>query len=159
MFKVCWKKSWTNNSKLIWHENFIFMIFPSKTIQKPRKMHKKLLKKNLVTIKPLDNCVEPSLKDGWLSGISDGEGCFTCSLLSNSTSFRYRYILTQKWEANKCVFEHLLDKFKEYSILGSITPHNTNNLWELRVNGLQNCKGLFIYFDNYNLISKKKIII
>ena len=119
------------------------MVFPTRKarfITFLSYFNEKLLKKNLNTISPVDSSITPSLKDGWISGFTDGEGCFTCSLLSNSTSFRYRYILTQKWEANKCVFEHLLEKLKEYSFLGSITPHNANNVWELRVNGLKNCK-------------------
>jgi hypothetical protein len=59
-------------------------------------LNEKLLKKNLMTITPLDICVSPTLQDGWLSGITDGEGCFSCSLLSNSSGYRIRYILTQK---------------------------------------------------------------
>lgn len=31
------------------------------------------------------------------------EGSFSCSLLSNSSGFRFIYILTQKWVANKYV--------------------------------------------------------
>jgi hypothetical protein len=30
------------------------------------------------------------------------------------------------------------------------------NVWEIRVNGVKNCKGLFAYFDKYPLITKKK---
>nr|AMX22259.1 LAGLIDADG endonuclease [Cryphonectria parasitica] len=118
--------------------------------------NERLIKKNLNTIIPLDICVIPSLNDGWLSGITDGEGSFTCSLLSNSSAFRYRFILTQKWEANKHVFEHLLMILNKYSIEGSVVTHHADNVWELRINGLKNCKGLFIYFDNFNLMSKKK---
>lgn len=141
---------------LIFNGNMVFPTRKARFLIFLAFFNERLIKQNLNTIILKDICIMPTLKDGWLSGITDGKGCFTCSLLSNSPNFKYRFILTHKWEANKYVFEHLLDKFKEYSILGSITPHNTNNLWELRVNGLQNCKGLFIYFDNYNLISKKK---
>jgi hypothetical protein len=113
--------------------------------------------RNLNTITPSDTCLLPTLQDGWLSGITDGEGSFTCSLLSNSSAFRYRFILTQKWEANKYVFKHILNMFnKELITKGSVVPHHADNVWELRVNGLKNCKGLFIYFDHYSLITKKK---
>ena len=44
----------------------------------------------------------------------------------------------------------------KHSIEGSVVAHHADNVWELRINGLKNCKGLFIYFDNYNLMSKKK---
>ena len=77
-------------------------------------------------------------------------------MLSNSSAFRFRFILTQKWEANKYVLEHILNILNKYSVEGSIVTHHADNVWELRINGLKICKGLFIYFDNYNLLSKKK---
>jgi len=141
---------------LVFNGNMVFPTRKARFLSFLAFFNERLIKKNIKTIVPKDNCVIPTLKDSWLTGITDGEGCFTCSLLSNSPAFRYRFIITQKWEANKYVFEHLLEKLKEYSIIGAITPHHANNVWELRVNGLKNCKGLFIYFDNYNLISKKK---
>jgi hypothetical protein len=64
--------------------------------------------------------------------------------------------LTQKWEANKFVLEHIMNLFSQYSAEGSVVPHSVHNVWELRVNGVKNCKGLFTYFDKYNLITKKK---
>lgn len=76
--------------------------------------------------------------------------------MSNSSGYRFRYILTQKWEANKLVLEHILNIFGEYKVQGSIVPHSVNNVWEIRVNGVKNCKGLFTYFDEYSLITKKK---
>jgi hypothetical protein len=110
-----------------------------------------------------NNCVLPSLKDGWISGITDGEGCFTCSILSNSNAYRFRFILTQKWEANKRVLEFILVLFAEsllgqrkLSFKGAVEAHSAENVWELRVNGVKNCKGLFSYFDEYSLITKKK---
>ncbi len=141
---------------LIFNGNMVFPTRKARFLTFLAFFNERLIKKNLKPILLQNTCVLPTLKDSWLAGITDGEGCFTCSLLSNSTSFRYRFILTQKWEANICVFEHLLEILKEYSVKGAITPHNANNVWELRVNGLKNCKGLFIYFDNYNLVSKKK---
>ena len=119
-------------------------------------LNEKLLKKNLITIAPLDVCVIPSLNDGWLSGITDGEACFTCSILSNSSGYRFRYILTQKWEVNKLVLDFILSLFITYSVKGSVVPHSVNNVWELRINGVKNCKGLFNYFDKFNLITIKK---
>lgn len=141
---------------LLFNGNMVFPTIKARFLTFLSSFNERLIRKNLNTITPLDTCVIPTLEDGWLSGITDGEGCFTCSLLSNSSAFRYRFILTQKWEANKYVFEHILKKLNKYLIEGSVTPHNANNVWELRINGLKNCKGLFIYFDNYNLVSKKK---
>jgi hypothetical protein len=77
-------------------------------------------------------------------------------LLSNSSAFRIRYILTQKWEANKFVLEGIMNLFSQNLAIGSVVPHSVSNVWEYRVNGVKNCKGLFSYFDKYSLHSKKK---
>jgi Cytochrome C and Quinol oxidase polypeptide I/LAGLIDADG endonuclease len=110
--------------------------------------------KNIITISPLESTVTPSLNDSWISGITDGEGSFTCSLLSKGIGFRFRFILTQKWEVNKPVLEHILGLF--CTLEGSVVKHSVENVWEIRVNGINNCKGLFPYFDKYSLITKKK---
>ena len=141
---------------LIFNGNMVFPTRKARFLTFISSFNERLIKKNLNTITPIDTCVLPTLDDGWLSGITDGEGSFTCSLLSNSSAIRYRFILSQKWEANKYVLEHILNILKKYFIEGSIVPHHADNVWELRINGLKNCKGLFIYFDNYSLISKKK---
>nr|QNR58501.1 hypothetical protein [Diaporthe longicolla] len=143
---------------LLFNGNMVFPTRKARFLTFLSTFNERLTRKNLNTITPLDNCVIPTLEDGWLSGISDGEGSFTCSLLSNSSAFRFRFILTQKWEANKCVFEHILRLLNKHSIEGgsAVVAHDADNVWELRINGLKNCKGLFIYFDNYNLISKKR---
>src|SRR6202012_34609 len=44
--------------------------------------------------------VIPTFSDFWLSGITDAKGCFTCSLLGNSTAYRFRFILAQLGEIN-----------------------------------------------------------
>nr|YP_004376350.1 intronic ORF at intron 3 of cox1 [Moniliophthora roreri]ADO51560.1 intronic ORF at intron 3 of cox1 [Moniliophthora roreri] len=141
---------------LLFNGNIVFPTRKARFLIFLSYFNEKLLKKNLTTIPPLDICVTPSLKDGWISGITDGEGCFSCSLLSNSSAFRFRYILTQKWEANKFVLENIMNIFSEYLAKGCVVSHSAQDVWELRVNGLKNCKGLFTYFDEYSLITKKK---
>jgi len=81
---------------LLFNGNMVFPTRKARFLTFLGFFNERLLKKNINTITPLDISVLPTLKDAWLSGITDGEGCFTCSLLSNSTAFRYRYILTQK---------------------------------------------------------------
>ena len=44
----------------------------------------------------------------------------------------------------------------KHSIEGSVVGHHADNVWELRINGLKNCKGLFNYFDEYTLKTNKK---
>jgi hypothetical protein len=62
---------------------------------------------------PINSCIISSLKDSLISGITDGEDSFTYFLLYNSNNFRFRYILTHKWEANKYVLEHIMNIFSE----------------------------------------------
>lgn len=141
---------------LIFNGNMVFPTRNARFLTFLSSFNERLLKNNMDIIKPKVNTIIPTLQDAWFSGITDGEGSFTCSLLSNSSAFRYRYILTQKWEANKCVFEHIQNILKNYSADGSVVPHSANNVWELRINGVKNCQGLFTYFDVFNLVTKKK---
>jgi cytochrome c oxidase subunit 1 len=117
--------------------------------------NEKLIKKNIEPLTIIDSCVLPSLNDYWLSGITDGEGCFTSSILSNSNTYRIRYILTQKWDANKHVLIHILSLFDTNKNIGSVVPHSIPLVWELRINGVKNCELLCSYFDKYNLQSNK----
>lgn len=149
------------------------------------KLNEKLLKNNESLITLESNCKLPTLNDYWLSGFTDAEGCFTASILSNSSSaYRVRFILSQKYDANKYVLDHILNLFNNISInlldytlklyetkldnnnchhnkgavaydLGLVYPHYKDNVWELRINGLRNCLLIINYFNNYPLLSKK----
>jgi hypothetical protein len=133
------------------------MVFPSRNARFLTFLsifNENLLKRNLPIIIPKVNTILPTLKDGWISGITDGEGCFTSSILSNSNAYRIRYILTQKWESNKYVLEYIATLFNQS--LTSVLPHSNKNVYELRVNGVKNIKSLFPYFDKYSLKTKKK---
>lgn len=141
---------------LIFNGNMVFPTRNARFLTFLSSFNERLLKKNMDTIKPEINTITPSLEDAWLAGITDGEGSFTCSLLSNSSAFRYRYTLTQKWEANKYVLEHIQNILKNYSVEGCVVSHFVDNVWELRINGVKNCQGLFTYFDKFNLVTKKK---
>ena len=141
---------------LIFNGNMVFPTRNARFLTFLSSINEKLLKKNIETIKPLNNCIKPSLNDSWIAGITDGEGCFTCSFLSKSSAYRFRFILSQKWEANKFVLEYILSLFSNiYLIDGSVVPHSADNNWEIRINGVTNCKGLFNYFDQYKLITNK----
>jgi hypothetical protein len=117
--------------------------------------NERLLKKNEETIPVIFKEVIPSLNDCWLLGITDGEGCFSSSILSNSYAFRIRYILTQKWDANKTILSIILNLFEKN--IGSIVPHSVSNVWELRINGVKNCEFLLNYFDKYTLKTNKRL--
>ena len=143
---------------LIFNGNIVFPTRNARFLTFLSLFNEKLVKNKLNIIQPLTNTVLPSLNDSWLSGITDGEASFTCSILSNSKAFRFRYILTQKWEANLVVFEHIKNLFDPIGAKGAIVPHDADNVWELRINGgasSKNCKNLFSYFDQFTLKTKK----
>lgn len=58
-----------------------------------------------------DKNFKPSLNDAWLSGFTDAEGCFTCSVYDNKSNtaklVRLRYILSQKGNSEN--MDHLAD--------------------------------------------------
>ena len=104
--------------------------------------------------------VLPSLNDGRIVGIMDGEGSFTISILSKSPVLLSELdnILTQKWKSNKCILEYIVKLFtkKEGINIGSVVPHSVYDVWEYRINELNNCKEIIPYFDKYDLKTKKK---
>lgn len=112
-------------------------------------------------MEPILATLTPSLNDAWLSGFTDAEGCFSISILSNSKAVRIRYILSQKWESNKPVLEHILFLFNKEAncpkSIGAVVPHFHIDNFELRVNGIKNCEYLFRYFDTHCLKSKKQL--
>jgi hypothetical protein len=54
------------------------------------------IRMKLAIITPILDTILPSLKDSWLAGFTDAEGCFTVSLLANSNAYRFRFIIGQK---------------------------------------------------------------
>lgn len=141
---------------LLFNGNMVFPTRNARFLTFLASFNEKIIKNKQEAILPLNTTILPSLKDAWISGITDGEGSFTCSILSNSKAFRFRYILTQKWEANIVVLEHIKDIFDKVNAKGAVVPHHAENIWEIRINGVKNCKGMFNYFDEFTLNTKKK---
>jgi hypothetical protein len=144
------------SNPLLFNGNMVFPTRNARFLTFLSLFNEKLLKINLTPISPLNDCVFPSLCDGWISGITDGEGCFTLSLLSSRSTYRIRFLLTHKWEANKFVFEHIMNLFSQNSVKGSVRRRSDSDIWDFRVDNANNCKGLFPYFDNYSLKTRKK---
>lgn len=94
----------------------------------------------------------PSLENGWISGLTDSEGCFTASFLSNSTAFRLRFILSQKGDDNLPVLSHLIYLFQG----GSIEAHSIKSNYSYILSGVKNCYKIYKYFSTFPLKSKKR---
>lgn len=124
------------------------------------KLNEMLLKNNEKIIKYSYSIKLPSLDDSWLLGFTESEGNFSASILKDTSTYRLRYILTQKHKINKYVLEYILELFNNLNkknMCGSVVEHSTGkDVYELRVNGLTNILIIINYFDKYEFISKKK---
>ena len=94
----------------------------------------------------------PSLTTAWLAGFSDAEGCFSCSFLSNSShAFRLRFLLAQKYLANRPVLLAVLGLFGA----GKVLAHHVPDVYEYVLGGVKNTESCFSYFDQYTLRTRK----
>jgi cytochrome c oxidase subunit 1 len=94
--------------------------------------------------------VLPTLNDYCLAGITDAEGCFTCSLLGNSNAYQFRFLLRQLGLINQPILVYISTLFG-----GVVRPHSKANNFELTVNGVNNMAKVLEYFDSHPLRTKK----
>lgn len=143
---------------LLFNGNLVLPVRNAKFISFLAHLNEKLIKKDLFTpILPLYICIKPTLKDYWLAGFTDVEGCFNVSLTQNNVKFQIRFILAQKWIANKIVLDTILELFCNLAskTVGYVNKHSVENVWELSIQSVTNCNFLFAYFDIYTLKTKK----
>lgn len=103
-------------------------------------------------IEYIPNYKSSFLNDGWLSGFTDAEGCFTVSIIERSynyTQVQVRYILSQK--AEHSVFERIALEIK-----GKLSYLSSYDGLNLTVN-LLNLKTIINYFSLFPLKTKKYI--
>jgi hypothetical protein len=136
----------------IFNGNMVFFTRNSKFLIFLSAYNALALRMKLNTIHPILDTLLPTLKDNWFAGFTDAEGCFSLSLLSNSTAYRFRFIISQKWSVNLSILKHIKYMFG----VGDISQHSNLDNWEYRVNGVKNCYYIISYLDAYLLQSKKK---
>jgi len=110
------------------------MVFPTRTARFHTflsALNEKLLAKGLPIIIPIYKTVIPSLKNWWLAGITDGEGCFSWNILTARNTYKLRYILTQKGDLNKPVFDYIAKLLSNKGCLAAVVPHSVKNTWEV----------------------------
>ena len=102
----------------------------------------------------LNNEFKPGLNDAWLSGFTDAEGCFTCSITDNKSKttglVRLRFILSHKDNSNNMDYlasliggkKHYMKSYEGYNV----TVNTTKLLLIVK------------YFNNYSLKTKKYIV-
>ena len=100
----------------------------------------------------INRSIFPSLNNSWLAGFTDGEGCFTCSIMDKK-GYSFNYSIAQKGESNVIILKHLCLIFKG----GIVSNHFVKDVYEYRIAGLKHCCNVFPYFDKYTLLTKKSI--
>jgi hypothetical protein len=126
------------------------LVFPLKQISFARFLKAFNSRSNDQVVEFNSSLVTPTLNDHWLCGITDAEGCFSCSLLGNSNAYRFRFLLAQLGDVNLPILTYLTTL-----IGGVVRNHSTRGVNELTVNGVRNMTRVFDYFDTHQLMTKK----
>ncbi|MBP1357781.1 MAG: hypothetical protein JZD40_04755 [Sulfolobus sp.] len=126
------------------------MVFPLKHSSFAAFLEAFNLRGRVLQVVLIETLVLPTVYDFWLCGVTDAEGCFSLSLLGNSTAYRFRFLLTQLGATNLVILIHLTGL-----IGGTVLSHSVQNVNELVVNGARNMELVFRYFDAHPLITKK----
>ncbi len=116
-----------------------------------KKAMKNQKKKKIQPLELIFSEIEPSLTNGWFSGFTDAEGCFTVSFLKGTPTFRIRYLVSQKGIENLPVLSKLILLFKT----GVIEAHSKKGSYSFIVSGLQNCQAVIPYFQEFLLKTLK----
>lgn len=109
--------------------------------------------KGTLRFKPVNfsnSVIKPTLKDAWLAGFTDSEGCFSVSIYGHNR-YNILFDLAQKGEENKEILELFVTLFN----VGKIYKHSNKFTYYYRVNGLSDTAKLFNYFNTYELRTKK----
>lgn len=106
----------------------------------------KCRQKNFISnIKYCNKMCYPTLHNTWLLGFTEAEGCFTISFLANSTSYRVRYIVSQKHDSNVVILSSLILLFG----VGHIEAHSIKHNYSYVCSSVSNITAIFPYFDKY----------
>ena len=144
---------------LIFNGNMVFFTKNSQFLIFLLAYNNLALRMKLKIINPIISTLLPNPQDNWLAGFTDAEGCFTLSLLSNSKGYRFRFIISQKWEVNKVILQHISTIFG----VGYVRAHSVADNWEYVVNGVKNTNDKHLLYtkkkQSYNLLKELIILL
>ena len=106
-------------------------------------------------IKLIESTVNPSLKDAWLSGFTDAEGCFNIAISSRNktlTGYRVvlRFLLDQKYAEKQLLYIKNLFGFGFVSL-----RKETDKVYRYTNNSFKGLVSVNSYFMKYPLKTKK----
>lgn len=99
-----------------------------------------------------DQNYKPNLQDAWISGFTDGDGCFNISYILTKKRFYIRFILSQKED---------ISEFIEIFGVGSIEYNKSNQCYSFVIKDMEtketnrNMEIVFKYFQEFPLKTSK----
>lgn len=110
----------------------------------------------LEPVASITRVVQPSLNDAWLSGFTDAEGCFYADFNiceSGRKRSDTRFSVAQKHDQNKHTLEHIASLF---GFGPNTVKAYKDEVYNMRIHGVNNIEAIFEYFDAKPLRSKKQ---
>jgi LAGLIDADG endonuclease len=100
---------------------------------------------------------DKTISPWFVSGLTDAEGCFTCSIVKNKTS-RFGYSLNLAFQIESHVRDFdLLQSIQEYFQIGSIVKINNREICQYRVRNKKELQIIICHFYKYPLLTSKRI--
>jgi hypothetical protein len=101
--------------------------------------------------------IDKSISPWFVSGFTDAEGCFTCSIVKNKTS-RFGYSLNLAFQIESHYRDlDLLQIIQDYFQIGSIIKVSNRNIYQYRVRNKKELQIIISHFYKYPLLTSKKI--
>jgi LAGLIDADG endonuclease len=119
------------------------------------QLRKWLIKFNITEI---NNNIMPTLKDGWISGLIDAEGCFNVTLLKKKAmvlgyQLKLRFMIDQKNSLNTMIY--LKDLLNLILTHRKLKDGNTNKIDRIESNSFIKVPLIIDYLNNFSLKTKK----
>lgn len=111
----------------------------------------------IFNINELENNIKPTLKDAWISGLIDAEGCFNSSLFKRKAiklgyQIKLRFMIDQKDCLNDMLYlKDVLNLFLTYRK----SNNDITNMHRIESNSFIKIPLIIDYLDKYNLKTKK----
>lgn len=144
--------------KLKSFNEFIEIMNIKNNITTSKKLKEFGLTEKDISFKKIEKHEKPkplTLKDNWIIGFIDAEGCFHVSFSKKSNSYSILFDLAQKGLDDK---ELILEKLAELFNVGKVYKHYHDNVWYYRINGLDRTEDLIKKLDKYKytFLTKKQ---
>ncbi len=137
-----------------------------------------------INLNPSKSIILPSLNDGWISGFTDAEGCFSVSIRKNNKRFSIIYDLSQNTlkkklllpyelnvtdktssdssslliEENKMECEPVLHYLVKLFSAGCVYQSKSRkNVSYFRIDGLKSTRVIMCYFEKHPLLTGKSV--